>query len=249
MRSLVIKPLFWLLGLLTYTASFAQQRNQFAGLSAGVMPFQIKDHFHSPYTYRGTGLGLQVMYGQQRIKTLWQLEADYFQANPQSVVSRKAATQMIDAAFNYQWKLLPTLKVENRFQLFAGIGLRFSGNSTNYSPDIEVATNQATAALSLGASAKATYQFSKTHGLELQAFASVISAVYRPHYSYYGKEQFAASWLGRNPITDVQLTYYYQFSRRFQAIARYQLSYFNYDQPRQVVWLRQSLNAGIRRTF
>lgn len=249
MMHLLKKPALCLVTWLASTTVLAQQQSQFVGLTMGVTPVQIKDYFHSPYKYRGSGLSLQATYGQERSKTQWQIDADYSQANPQSVVSRKASTRLFDAAFNYQWRLSSASKAENRFQYFAGMGVRFLGNSTNYSPDIDVATVQATAALSLGASAKVTYRFNAVHGIELQGFASAVSAVYRPHYEYFGKENLAVSWLGQNPIVNAQLTYHYQFSKHFQAIGNYQVSYFQYDQPRQVLWLRQLISVGVRRTF
>ncbi|WP_162384288.1 hypothetical protein [Spirosoma endbachense] len=55
-----------------------QQRTQFWGLTAGVSPSQIKDQFHSDYTYRGIGLGLQAYYGQNRLKTQWHLPSPLF---------------------------------------------------------------------------------------------------------------------------------------------------------------------------
>ncbi|GAB3935842.1 hypothetical protein [Larkinella terrae] len=243
------KPLLCLVGLLSFTGVFAQQHSQFVELTVGATPLQFKDHFHSPYTYRATGLGVQATYGQERVNTRWQLEFGYSQANPQSIVSRKAATRVVDAVLNYQWRLSPVTKTGNGLHYFAGAGLRFWGNSTNYSPDIEVATTQATAAFSLGASARAVYRFKAVHRLDLQAFASVVSTVYRPNYAYFGKERFDLSWFGKSPIADVQLTYSYQVSSHFQGIVRYQVSYFKYDQPRQLTWLNQGISVGIRRTF
>ncbi len=227
----------------------AQQQSRYLEFHAGVAPLQIKDYFYSPYTYRGTGLRLQGMYGQERTKTQWQLEAGYTQTNPQSIVSRKASTRLVDLILNYHWRLSPARQPENRLQYFGGIGLRLLGNSTNYSPDSEVSTVQATAAVSLGASALVSYRFTPVHRLQIQAFASVVSAVYRPDYDYNDKEQIAATWFGKNPILAVQARYQYQFSRKYQATCRYQMSYFKYDQPRSVIWLRQSVSIGIQRSF
>ncbi|WP_150875198.1 hypothetical protein [Larkinella humicola] len=225
------------------------QQNRFLGISAGVAPLQIKDQFHSPYTYRGTGLNLQATFGQERTKTQWQLDAGYTQANPQSVVSRKASTRLFDLILNYHWRLFPASQPENRLQYFGGVGLRLFGNATNYSPDSEVATVQATAAISLGASARVSYRLNPVHRLQIQAFASVVSVVYRPDYDYNGKEHLAASWLGKSPILALEASYQYRFSKKYQATCRYQMNYFRYDQPRSVLWLGQSVSMGIQRSF
>jgi hypothetical protein len=237
--------------LLTMLAKpvLGQQRTQFWGLTAGFSPLQIKDHFHSDYTYRGTGLGLQAYYGKNRLKTQWQLEAAYTRATPQSIVSRKASTQLVDLSFDYQWRLLPVSRLDNRVQYFGGLGLRLFNNTTNYSPDMEVSTIVSTAVASLGVSAKATYQLNARQRILGQAFASVVSAVYRPDYAYFGRDQVAASWLGKSPLLDAWVTYQYQFRKRYQAVGFYELTYFQYDQPRPVIGLRQRVGIGIQRTF
>jgi hypothetical protein len=249
MNMSLLKALICLIGILGFVPVIAQQKSQFIGLNVGLSPLHIKDHFHSDYTYRGTGTGIQAVYGQERLKTQWQLEAGYTQANPQSVVSRKASSRLVDLVLNYQWRLSPADKSENRLAYFGGVGIRLFGNSTNYSPDIEVSTVQSTAAVSLGATAKATYRFSPVHRVYVQAFASVLSAVYRPDFDYYGKDRLAASWLVQSPILDIQAGYQYQFSKNFRGMVSYQLNYFKYDQPRPAIWLRQSVRLGIQRMF
>ncbi|GAB3900259.1 hypothetical protein GCM10028803_22800 [Larkinella knui] len=249
MKTTWLKTLICILGTTVFAPAVAQQRNRFLGISAGVAPLQIKDQLHSPYTYRGTGLKLRVVYEQERPQTQWQLETGFTQVNPQSVVSRKAASRSMDVILNYRWRLSPADKPENRLQYFGGAGLRLLGNSTNYSPDTDVATVLTTAAVSLGASAQMSYRFSPAHRLQIQAFASAASAVYRPDYAYYGKEQFSVSWLGKNQMADVQVSYQYQFRKNFCGMATYQLSYFKYGQPRPVIWLQQSFGVGIQRSF
>ncbi|QIP14558.1 hypothetical protein G8759_19045 [Spirosoma aureum] len=245
----VLNALLVYLLMLLANPVVAQQRTQFWGLTAGFSPLQIKDQFHSDYTYRGTGLGLQAYYGHNRLKTQWQLEAAYTRATPQSIVSRKASTQFVDLTFDYQWRLLPVSRLDNRVQYFGGLGLRLTNNTTNYSPDMEVSTIVSTAVASLGVSAKATYQLSARQRIQGQAFASIVSAVYRPDYPYFGRDQVAISWLGKGPLLDAQVTYQYQFHERYQAVGFYKLTYFQYDQPRPLVGLRQQVGIGIQRTF
>lgn len=243
------KILICVVSMTVFVRVEAQQQSRYLEFHAGVAPLQIKDYFYSPYTYRGTGLRLQGMYGQERTKTQWQLEAGYTQTNPQSIVSRKASTRLVDLILNYHWRLSPASQPENRLQYFGGVGLRLFGNATNYSPDIEVATVQATAAASLGLSAKATYQLDTKQSIHVQAFASVVSAVYRPDYDYNGKEHLALSWLSKSPILALETRYQYRISKKYQATCGYQMSYFKYDQPRSVIWLRQSVSIGIQRSF
>ena len=249
MNTTLSKALICAMGMTVFARVEAQPQSRVLGISAGVAPLQIKDQFHSPYTYRGMGLNLQATYEQERTKTQWQLEAGYTQANLQSIVSRKASTRLVDLVLNYHWRLSPADQPQNRLHYFGGVGLRLFGNSTNYSPDSEVATVQATAAVSLGASARISYRFNPVHRLQVQAFASVVSAVYRPDYAYSGKEHLAATWLGKSPILAVQASYQYQFRKNYRATCSYQMSYFKYDQPRSVIWLRQNVSIGIHRSF
>ncbi|QHV93868.1 hypothetical protein [Spirosoma endbachense] len=170
-------------------------------------------------------------------------------ASPQSIVSRKASTQLMALSFDYQWRLLPVSRLDNRVQYFAGPGVRLFNNTTNYSPDMEGSTIVYTAVASLGVSAKATYPLSARQRIQGQAFAAIVSAVYRPDYPYFGRDQIAASWLGKSPFLDARVTYSYQFHKRYQAVDYYELTYFQYDQPRPVTGLRQRVGIGIQRTF
>ncbi|AKD55469.1 hypothetical protein SD10_11685 [Spirosoma radiotolerans] len=226
-----------------------QQRTQFLGLTAGLSPLQLKDRFRSEYTYRGAGLGLQVYYGQNRLKTQWQLEAAYSQVSSQSIVSRRASTQLGDLLFTYRWRLSSTSRQENRFAFFGGPGLHLFSTTTNYSPDIDVKTVVTTGIAALGVSAKATYQLSAKQSLEGQGFVSALSGVYRPDYAYFGRDKLAVSWLGKNPFLNAQLSYQYQLSKQLKAIGIYQLTYFHYDKPRPVTGLTQSVRLGLQRTF
>lgn len=239
--------LFVALGLLLYTQVEAQSTRQFIALRAGFSQVQTKDYFHSDYTYQGTGLNLQATYGQERVNTHWQLNVGYAHLRPQSIVSRKASTRIINADFNYYWRLSPA--TERRFRYYSGVGLQLASNTTNYSPDIDVTTVQATAMASLGALAKATYQFKADHDFSLQAFANVISAVYRPTYAFYGKDQLTATWVGQSPVVATQVRYNYHVNKHFQATCQYQISYFKYAQPRPVSWLQQQISVGIQRSF
>lgn len=238
------------LGWLTFgNPAFAQEKSRFVGLSAGFTSLQIKDYFHSDYTYRGTGLGVQAWYGQERLKTNWQLDVGYAQATPQSIVSRKASTQLVDLRGSYQWRLSPAGSVKNRFHGFAGLGVRLYGISTNYSPDIEVRTVQTTGVAALGLSAKVVYHLNHKHRIQVQAFGSALHAVYRPSYPFDGRDQVGFSWAGKSPVADAQLTYRYQLSRQWQAVGSYHIQYFRYDQPRPVTGLIKQASVGIQRSF
>ncbi|MVM30955.1 hypothetical protein GO755_13010 [Spirosoma sp. HMF4905] len=226
-----------------------QQRTQILGLTAGFSPLQIKDQFRSDYTYRGVGLGLQAYYGQNRSTKQWLLEAAYSRATPQSIVSRKASTQLVDLTFNYLWRLSSISRPGNRLQYFGGLGVHLFSTTTNYSPDIDVSTIVTTGIAALGLSAKASYQLSARQHIQGQGFVSVLSGVYRPNYAYFGRDQLAISWFGQNPILGIQVSYQYQLSKKIAAVSSYQLTYFQYDKPRPVNGLYQSVRLGLQRTF
>ncbi|GAB3337198.1 hypothetical protein GCM10027299_48040 [Larkinella ripae] len=240
-----------IMGLLTIGGRRAagQDQSRFLGLTVGAAPLQIKDFFHSDYTYRGTGIGLQAFYRQERLRTQWQLEAGYTRATPQSIVSRPASTRLIDALFNYRWRFSRVHHPENRLHLFGGAGVRFVSNTTNYSPDINVRTVLATAAASLGGSANGVYRINAKQQIQAQLFLPLINAVYRPNYEYAGRDQFTVSRVGQNGLFDGQIRYSYQLSKPLQVVGTYQVTYFRFEQPRPVIGVRQGVGVGIQWRF
>ncbi|MFC5408102.1 hypothetical protein ACFPMF_02185 [Larkinella bovis] len=243
---------FILLGgllLIIEQRAVAQLQNRVLGVGGGFSPLQFKDYFHSDYTYRGAGLRLQAFYQQERRKTEWQLDAAYSLANPQSIVSRKATTRFMDVGFTYLWRLSAVSRPQRRFQYFAGPGLRLFGTSTNYSPDIDVSTVVATAAIAVGGSVKADYRIGTKQRIQAQLFAPLISTFYRPNYLYAGRDQVTASWVNQNVVFDGQVRYGYQPGNRFQVNVFYQFQYFRFEPPRPVIGLRQTIGIGIQRTF
>lgn len=249
MKTLLSKTLLLLSGILIGIVAKAQQDSQQIGIRVGVMPFQLKDNFHWPYPYIGTGIGLQATYLREKASNEWEFAGSYSQLNPQSIVSRPASAQHADVLLNYRWRLVPAINTANGLRINAGVGLRLFGLNMNYTPDLEASNLQLNAGAAIGGSVSAGYQISPSHSIRLSGFASAISAIYRPTYAYYGKELFTITWLGQNPTLEAQFSYSYRIHKSWQATLHYQLNYFKYNQPQSIIMLHQYVGVGFQKSF
>ena len=249
MKTVLTNALLLLLGILSCIPAEAQQQSPQIGIRVGVTPFQLNDNFHSPYTYNGTGIGVQAIYLRERTNTQLEVTGSYAQVKPASIVSQQASAQLGDVLLSYRWRLSPVLKTSDPLRIDAGVGLRFAGLNINYTPDLETSNLQLTATAAIGGSVSASYQINPSHSVRLSGFASAISAAYRPNYAYFGKELLKLSWFGENPMLETQLSYGYRFHKSWQATLHYQFGYLKYNQPQSIIMLYHCVGLGFRRSF
>lgn len=261
MKKVIQKTLLCLtINLLLYQSIFAQQnisKKNHLGLSIGISNYHSKDLMLSPLIYRGNYFDINLSYLRQQEKSFHTVELSFAIGDINSNISYHTQTGARAHIWYGYSRQITTFSLKDReILIFIGGLLKLFADGAleqdfeNYTRIFVYSVN-----INLGTQ----YTVNPRHSLYWDVHFPALSYVIRPPYAGFDEKSRENRDKPLKVLTTngefraandyfmvfTRFVYIYRLTRKFDLKTKYQFSYHQYDQPREVKMFSNLFSAGL----
>ena len=261
MKKLTHKLLLCLvLNILICMSTFAQtnlSKKNHLGLSFGISNYHNKDLMLSPLIYRGNNFDIDLSYLRKREKSFHTVELSFTIGDINSSVPFHTQTGLRgDIWYGYSRQITTFSLKDRAIPIFIGGLLKLFIDGAQ-EQDFDNSTYIGVYSLNINLGIQ--YTINPRHSLYWDVHFPALSYVIRPPYAGFDEEsrenqdkplKLLTTNGGFRAANDyfmvfTRFVYIYRLSRKFDLKTKYQFSYHQYDQPREVKMFTNLFSAGL----